>query len=361
MVAKPQPTLNEVLRDEVIAHALQIERLKNAEQKAVVKFIDKTLLPDLVSRLNERLDGINQRGLDIGPDTTARLKRLIQTLQEVVEAWSTKVASDLTSRAVEISRFEAEFMHSLLDEQTRTLPIQLSTVIPAVDQLRSLVTNRPIDGVLIEGWVKRMSDTTKAALDKQIRIGIASGNTTPQIVRRVRDVTGLAKDAAIALTRTSVAHAASIGRDAVYVANADLLRGVQWHATLDTSTCPRCGRLDGNLFQLDKGPRPPLHVQCRCSTVPVLKSWSQLGIKASDIDGKTRASMDGQVPAALNFEQWLSRRSTDEQNEVLGATRAKLFRSGTLSIGDFVNRSNEVISLDALRTQHSAAFRRAGL
>lgn len=360
MATKPQ-TVNEVLRDDVIAHALQIERLKNSEQKAVVAFVKETLLPELEKRLNDPLGTITQRGLDVGPDTTARLKRMIQSLQEVVDSWATGVARDIMARTADVARFESEWMHTLLSEQTESLPVRLATVLPAVDQLRSLIANRPIDGVLIEGWVSKMTEGTKAALDKQIRVGIASGDTTPQIMRRVRDITGLATDAATALTRTAVGHAASIGRDAVFAANSDLLRGVQWHSTLDTRTCTRCGKLDGQLFQLGKGPRPLLHILCRCTSVPVLKSWSQLGIKASEIDGKTRASMDGQIPSATTFGDWLGRRSASEQDNVLGATRGKLFRSGTLQIGDFVNRSNEVITLDALRAKHSAAFRKAGI
>lgn len=360
MATKPQ-TVNEVLRDEVIAHALQIERLKNSEQKAVIAFVKESLLPELEKRLNDRLGTITQRGLDIGPETTARLKRLIQSLQEVVDSWATGVARDILTRSTDIARFESEWMQSLLSEQTENLSVRLASALPAVDQLRSLIANRPIDGVLIEGWVSKMTEGTKAALDKQLRVGIAAGDTTPQIMRRVRDVTGLASDTATALTRTAISHAATIGRDAVYAANSDLLRGVQWHATLDTRTCTRCGKLDGQLFKLGEGPRSPLHIQCRCTHVPVLKSWSQLGIKASDIDGKTRASMDGQVPAATSFGDWLGRRSADEQDDVLGATRGKLFRSGALQIGDFVNRSNEVITLDALRAKHSAAFRKAGI
>lgn len=360
MATRPEP-VNDILRDEVIAHAVQIERLKNAEQKAVIEFVQNSLLPDLTRRFNDRMSEIMARGLDIGPETTARLQRLIQSLNEIVEAWSSGLARDIVARSTAIAGFESQWTTSLLSDQLETVPVRVSTVLPPVEQLRTLILSRPIDGVLVEGWIQRLNSNTKSSLEKQIRLGIASGETTSKITRRVTEVTGFARDSAVALTRTIIGQAASIGRDAVYEANADLLRGVQWHATLDTRTCPRCGKLDGQVFEIGKGPRPVLHLMCRCSSVPVLKSWRQLGIKARDIDTQTRASMDGQVSSSLRFGDWVKRRSAAEQDEILGKTRARLFRSGALEIGDFVNSANEVITLDALKARYSDAFRKAGI
>jgi hypothetical protein len=42
----------------------------------------------------------------------------------------------------------------------------------------------------------------------------------------------------------------------------------------------------------------------------------------------TRASMDGQVPADLTYADWLKKQSAARQDEILGPTRGKLFRSG---------------------------------
>lgn len=361
MASRAQPSINEALRDAGIAHAVQIERLKNAEQVAVIAYIEDELLPDLIAKLEARMVDIDQRGVDIGPETTKRLQRLIVALQGSVDAWTSRLAEELIGRMGTFARFEGEWAVSSLADRIELLPVLAETAIPAVAQLQQLAAARPIDGALPATILERLGAASKSALERQVRLGIAAGETTPQIARRVRGVTDLARGSAIAVTRTIVGHAAAVGRDAAYEANADLLQGVQWVATLDTRTCPTCAPLDGKVFKVGEGPRPTLHVQCRCSTAPVLKSWSQLGIKARELDRSTRASADGQVSDKITFGDWLKRRSAAEQDDVLGVTRAKLFRSGKLKIGDFVSRSNELLTLDQLRARYADAFAKAGL
>ena len=49
------------------------------------------------------------------------------------------------------------------------------------------------------------------------------------------------------------------------------------------------------------------------------------------------------------------------QDEVLGKTKATLFRKGGMEIGDFVDTRGNVYNLDQLRARDAAAFARAGL
>lgn len=362
MAVQRRPTsANQRLRDEGISHAIQLERLKNAEQRAIVQFVEDELIPDLITRLEVRLTRIEQRGLDLGPETTARLNRLIQQLQEAVEAWSTGLAAKIVNRIGEIADVEARWAIATLVDVTEGLPVTVSTVMPSIEQLSALALSRPIDGVVIEKLLERLSINTRDMVEKQVRLGVASGQTTPQIMRRVRDSAGLAQDAAIVITRTAVAQAATVARDAVYLENADLIRGIQWVSTLDTRTCPVCAPLDGKVFKHGTGPRSPLHPQCRCSTVPVLKSWSELGLDARTIGPGTRASLDGQVSGSITYADWLRTRSVEEQEEVLGVTRAKLFRSGKLQLSDFANNSNELMTIAELRKRYASAFNKAGL
>jgi len=92
----------------------------------------------------------------------------------------------------------------------------------------------------------------------------------------------------------------------------------------------------------------------------VVKSWQALGIDAADVLPSTRASMDGQVPADLTFAQWLKRQSAERQNDVLGETRAKLFREG-MALDRFYTDKGRYLTLDELRARDSAAFKRAGV
>jgi SPP1 gp7 family putative phage head morphogenesis protein len=43
----------------------------------------------------------------------------------------------------------------------------------------------------------------------------------------------------------------------------------EWLASPDS--CEECTPLDGKIFPVDSGDQPPLHIQCRCSILPVVK------------------------------------------------------------------------------------------
>lgn len=94
-----------------------------------------------------------------------------------------------------------------------------------------------------------------------------------------------------------------------------------------------------------------LHFNCRSVSVPVLKSWRELGIDIDDMPPGTRASMDGQVPADTTYGQWLSRQSAARQDEILGPERGKLLRSGRVTFERFSDDRGQWLTLDELRAK----------
>ena len=71
--------------------------------------------------------------------------------------------------------------------------------------------------------------------------------------------------------------------------------------------------------------------------------------------------MDGQVPGDMNYAEWLAKKPAAFQDEVLGATRGRLFREGKMPLTSFVNNAGREYTLDDLRKRDAAAFKRAGL
>jgi hypothetical protein len=86
---------------------------------------------------------------------------------------------------------------------------------------------------------------------------------------------GLSRALTIARTETISAH-----REAAAVShqeNADTLAGWRWLCALSDRSCPACLAKNGELHPVSE-PGPQGHANCRCSRVPVTKSWRDLGI-----------------------------------------------------------------------------------
>jgi hypothetical protein len=95
-------------------------------------------------------------------------------------------------------------------------------------------------------------------------------------------------------------------------------------ATIDSRTTLLCASKDDKLFDYNDGPMPPLHFNCRSTTVPVI-DWDGLnkeyGIVApDDIEGvgkSKRASIDGPIPAGTSYGDWLYDKRIKEGRKVL--------------------------------------------
>ena len=70
-----------------------------------------------------------------------------------------------------------------------------------------------------------------------------------------------------------------------------------------------------------------------------------------------RSSLDGGAPAGQTYQQWLKRQPKEFQDDVLGPTKAALFRDGELSLDKFVDmRSGKPFDLAALKARESEAW-----
>ena len=105
-------------------------------------------------------------------------------------------------------------------------------------------------------------------------------------------------------------------------------------------------------------PKPPQHFNCRSTTVPVIKSADQLlntknnrlsKRKIARISDARRASMNGQVPARVNYSQWLSKQDNNIKLNILGSKkRVDIFNQGKLKLSQFSNKEGKLISLEKL-------------
>jgi SPP1 gp7 family putative phage head morphogenesis protein len=344
MAEAPLPVSVAIMRA-LIKHQTYLLRYSNSLTADVVGLLNEQVYPDVAAALEARLAAITARGYDLGPVVTATLKALESQLQTIIAAGYGNAQTDFTEATQDLATQEGKYNLGALNS---ALPdnVSFNTVLPAPATLSALAVDAPFLGYPLGEWFDELGTKTADNVLQALRVGIAEGQTTDDIVRRLvgtkknNFTDGLfdgARRDAQRLVRTAVSHVSSMARDATYQANADVVQSVQWVATLDDRTCEICGDLDGQTFPVGSGPRPPgPHPECRCTTVPVVSSYKQLGIPADELDAGTRASMNGQVPETMTYDDWLKTQSEATQDDILGPTRGAIYRAGDLNVGNFV-------------------------
>lgn len=345
------------LTNSAVRHQIMLERLKAAEAGEFNK-----LIPILERQVRETLAKLDEpvRGL-----TRARLNGLLRELRAAQEAALARAQDKLLRRLRNIAAYESNFEAKSLTAQTpRGVTITAATAKAAWANATAVPLSAT--GDLLEPFIREMTKREVSMINKVIMRGYSEGWTNDEIARVIRGTKKLNYNDGLmkalgrhtaTLVRTAVQHVANQAREATWEEN-DITQ-YRWVSTLDSRTSSQCRSLDGQVFTIGKGPRPPIHMNCRSTTVAIIPGLENL----SDI--LTRASQDGQVNGSLTYYEWLKAQSAQFQDAVLGPVRGKLFREGGLSAKRFaelqLNSVFEPLSLDEMRKLEPLAFKRAGI
>lgn len=391
-------TSNDELMDAQIRHQTYLLRYSANIQARINNILNATEI-DIARRIRDRL--ANNAGLNT-PVEWQRLQSLINGIDKVRSgAWEDAIKY-LQTQSVGLAQAEPHFMQTIV---TEVAPVVVNTAMPSPRLLKAIVTDRPFQGKVLKDWAATLQAEDLRRIHNAIQMGMVAGEDSATIARRVvgtgalngaDGVTQLTRRQVTAITRTAVMHIADSARDAFLKENADIIEMEMFVATLDSRTTPICRSLDGKKFELGKGPRPPLHFQCRSLRVAamngelignrpakaatekgLLREFSKenglaeitsrdslpRGMKgAYDEFARNRIrELTGQVPSSTTYQTWLERQSVQFQNDLLGVKKAKLFRDGELKLDQFVAPNGSELTLNQLATKYPGAFEKAGL
>lgn len=347
-------SVNEQLQDRAIRHAVALQRYGKGLSDKLVKLLNSAD-KDIVETLAKRLVQIDERGFDTGPATTKRLKRMLEEVRALNAAVYKSLSGELETELVKFAAAEAAAQQGALQA---ALVVELGTKLPTPARLAAIVTETPIQGYLLKPWVQGMEKARMDRIEQQIRIGLLEGEGTDKIVRRIRGskaagyrdgILDKSRRSTQSLVRTAVNQVSNVAAQETWKANSKYIKGWQFLATLDSRTTVTCAGLSGQVFEIGTGPMPPRHIACRSISLPVTKSFREMGLNKDEVPKGTRASMDGQVAGDTTFKDWLLRKGDGMQDKVLGPTRAKLFRDGKLDLDQFIKADGTVLSLDELQ------------
>jgi len=342
-------------------HQVFLERVKTGEANQFASFLKEM----------DRSFRLRLSGEDLTDYSRQRLERLIAGINGDLDAIYTRYWDELSGSLIDIADYEAEF-------ESRSLNAVLEnfeTVVPSPEQVRAAIFTAPLSvrgadgGKLLEPFIKDWSANEVKRVSGAVRQGFFEGQTTGQILQTVRGtrakkfrdgLLNVTNRGAEALIRTAVQHVASISRQETWKQNSNVVKGVRWVSTLDGRTTQVCRSLDGTIYPIGKGPRPPIHIRCRSTTAAELDARFNF-LK----EGATRSSKDGYVSADLSYYEWLKQQPERFQQEAIGKTRAKLLRSGGLSAERFaelnLGKNFQPLSLKDMKRLEPLAFEKAGL
>lgn len=351
--------------DQVIRQAVYLEGLKAGTTKdfnQTAKDVDDYLARNVYSidlasltpdKLNDLLDKVGNDLQEIYGEYIGDLK---DTIIEVYQHSYQAEAASLTNAFVEV---EAAGLASTA--------VTTTVAAKAISETPVLLDSK---AHLIDDLLDKFTSSEAKAVVDTLRASHFKGQSVPEVIKAIRGTrANKYKDGLIdvtrrhaeAIARTGIQHAAVSARQQFGEDNDDVIESKQFVAVLDSRTTTQCKSLDGKTVPLDSPLKPPFHVNCRTSMVFILKPEFR---GANETTGKRRAG-DERIDADMNYYDWLKTQSEAFQDDVLGKTRAKLFRDGGLSSEEFgklnLNKNFEPLTLAEMRAKNPLIFERAGL
>jgi SPP1 gp7 family putative phage head morphogenesis protein len=316
------------LYDANVRHAIYIERYKSRVATEIIRIING-LTGDLYRRLSASdLEQLSRRDLD----------RLLAEVNRLINSAYGPIVSEIDDALREFVVYEAGWQATAL----RRGGLVADIGVPSDADLWAAMYSRPFQGSLLRDWLRDLPQQTAARVRATIRQGYTDGLGALEIARQIRGtrarpgVMDTSRRGAETMVRTAVAHTASRARDLTYRESG--VAREQWVSVLDARTSSICRSRDGNIYDVGKGPRPPAHPNCRGTMIPVTSG--------------NRAALE----ARPTYNDWLTRQPASVQDDILGPTRGRLFRSGEYPVDRFTDRAGQEYTLEQLRAKDAETF-----
>lgn len=357
-------SINEQIADEIRAHAIDFERFAADVARRVLE-----LLLALEVELVKKIRDIDPTEPTRKAYRDARLAKLLEQTRASIREGYKAVNKETDADLIEVAELTSTATVSAVNT---VVGVELMTVAVAPEKFRALVDNTMIEGAPSKDWWAKQAGDTVFRFTRAVQQGYAQGETVDQIVKRVRGTRGAnyrdgimetTRRNATSLVHTSVQAVSNSARREVFDSNSDVIGAKFQLSTLDNRTTTLCLAYSGKAFTLDNKPIGhslpynggcPRHFRCRSVELPLLKDIDDItNGRANNLPESTQASMDGQVPADLDYETWLkTRKGVAFQKEVLGPGKWDLWQRGKITFTDLVDQRGNELTLAELRAKY---------
>jgi SPP1 gp7 family putative phage head morphogenesis protein len=174
------------------------------------------------------------------------------------------------------------------------------------------------DGSPLSSLLGQLGPQAGQAVRAALIEGVGIGLGPRQIAREVVKATNLSAVRALRIARNETLRAFRSASQETYKANADVLRGWVWWASISRRTCPVCIAMHGTFHSLDE--TFASHVACRCVQLPMTRAAPLRVERGADAFRRMKA---------------------DDQRAILGVGKFLEYSAGRLDLADLVARTRD--------------------
>lgn len=291
--------------DLIVKHRVNLEKLKNQISKRAIKtFLNS--YPEL-------------KQLFIGYEnfTEKDIRNLTKEINNILLVVNKELMGDISKDAIAIAKYENKFQKLLITKLTENAvkPHILSNEI-----IENIVFNTFTEGELFDKTFSRMNNDFRSQIERSIRIAVINGENGLQAANRIKDTYNLKRAQLESLTRTLIQNAVNQSDEETYKTS-DLIQKIRYNAILDSRTTDICKDLNGKIFNIGEGPRPPQHFNCRSFTTVVFNED------------------DNEIPKTYN--EWYNKQ--DVKDGLKSSDKEKFVTNETLTLKQLENESDKLL------------------
>ena len=194
--------------------------------------------------------------------------------------------------------YENEFYHAVYDLGKSGMNFYFT---PLDSRAIQKVLNYPWSGALFSDRLWENKDKLIYSLKETLTQGLIQGQDYSRMTKNLAGRMDVSFEQAARLVKTETAH---------FMNQADMdsydeagIEKYQYLASLDELTCEQCGAMDGRIFKLSEAVTgvnyPPLHPNCRCTTIAVIEGRKKTGTRKAKEEGEW---VD--IPENMSYSKW---------------------------------------------------------
>lgn len=261
-----------------------VQTLRLAEWQLVMRQIDGEI---------ERLQTVVNRELPSAQEDTVRI-----TAQSSIEIIYRGMGPGLPeSQMLQVLRFN---------------PATVETLVASVRE-----------GTPLRSLLNDLKDDAKDHFTRVMASGLAKGESPRILGKELASALDLPIQRATTIARTEMNRTYRETALTTYK-ESTAVRGWRWLCARNARTCGMCLAMDGKEFPTDV----PFgsHPNCRCSAVPLTKSWKEMGYP--DIPDRR--------PTILPAHEWFEKQNDKTKLRILGPTKFQMYKDGELQLDDLI-------------------------